>query len=179
MKKVFFLCVIFSIFLFSSCSLYEKDIDFNPSEPKKIFLKTISNETNKYGLEPEIVMGMSEEIQDDGRLTLVSNIDESDAVLSITVKRYILRPLTYDSNMIIEQYKMWIIADITLTDSDRGTEMFKEKIETIHIYLDANNTNADSSEAMTEAQAVTAAVEKLSRRITRRIISSFSSAKEI
>ncbi|MDR0822441.1 MAG: LPS assembly lipoprotein LptE, partial [Endomicrobium sp.] len=164
---------VFSVFVLSSCSLYESDMQFNPASAKEIFIQAIANNTNKPGLESKITLAISEEMQNDGRLIIANSQDVSDGALSIIIKRYILRPLTYDANMVAEQYKLWVVFEVAFTDTESGEEKWKEDMEIIQIYLDANKSGVEEGEGLTEDQAQDAVSEKLARRITRRIIKGY------
>jgi hypothetical protein len=148
-------------------------MQFNPASAKEIFIQAIANNTNKPGLESKITLAISEEMQNDGRLIIANSQDVSDGALSIIIKRYILRPLTYDANMVAEQYKLWVVFEVAFTDTESGEEKWKEDMEIIQIYLDANKSGVEEGEGLTEDQAQDAVSEKLARRITRRIIKGY------
>jgi outer membrane lipopolysaccharide assembly protein LptE/RlpB len=176
MKKYLFLLLVF-VFIFSGCAQYAAKGGSYSMPAKKIFIAAVQNNTNQYGLEENLTMVLSDEMLNDGRLSLVNSEYEADGILSITIKRYILRPLTYDANMAAEQYKMWIVTEISLANAKNNVEMWKENIEAIHIYLDSDKSSSgkESDEAVSEQDARTAAWEKLSRRLVRRIVRGYQS----
>ncbi|MDR3049516.1 MAG: LPS assembly lipoprotein LptE [Elusimicrobiota bacterium] len=176
MRKFFLAVIVFSVFILPSCSMYDDKLEFNPSSAKEIFIKAVINNTNKPALESKITLAVSEEMQNDGRLTISNTQSASDGILSITIRRYILRPLTYDANMVAEQYKLWVVSEIAFVDTETGEEKWKETMEIIQIYLDANKSGIDPGEGFTEDQAQDAISEKLARRVVRRIIKGYINA---
>jgi len=172
MKKIFLIILVFCFF--TACDSYNSSLQFSPAGAKKIYIKAIDNNTNQYGLESKLTLAVSDEMLNDGRLSLSDDQDDNDGILSITIKRYLLRPLTYGANMVADQYRLWIVADILFTDSQSGEELWKESVNGIQIYLDANRVSGDSvGDALTESEAQDAVIEKLARSIVRRIIKGY------
>ncbi|MDR1195645.1 MAG: LPS assembly lipoprotein LptE [Endomicrobium sp.] len=186
MKKILF-CA-FSAFLLMSCAgIYDPAPQLLPEHIRKVYVKPIINNTNQYGLEAKFTNAIVDEILRDGRLSLVNSADEADGVLTGTIKKYILQPLTYDANMVTEQYKLWIITSVSLVDRENNVTLWTEpNLEGIQIYLDATKRrssmssssmggNFDDSEGMTEEEARELIWEKLSRNIVKRTIKGFGS----
>jgi len=123
-----------------------------------------------------------DEVLRDGRLSLVNTESEANGVLSITIRRYILQPLTYDVNMVAEQFKLWIIVSVSLIDRENDVTLWTEpNMEGIQIYKDITNRNTDVSmgDGMSEEEARTIIWEKLSRDIVKRTIRGFGSVTSV
>jgi hypothetical protein len=135
-KKI--IAYLFAAILFislSSCtSPYEPAVQLLPEHIKKVYVKPFGNNTNQFGIESKFTNEVIEEIINSGHLSLVNKEKDADGVLTVTIKRYILQPLTYDVNNVAEQYKMWIIASVSLVDNDNNVTLWTEpNIEGIQI----------------------------------------------
>ncbi|MDR0398527.1 MAG: LPS assembly lipoprotein LptE [Endomicrobium sp.] len=185
MKKI--IVYLFAAFLFislSSCtSLYEPAVQLLPEHIKKVYVKPFGNNTNQFGIESKFTNEVIEEIINSGRLSLVNKEKDADGVLTVIIKRYILQPLTYDINNVAEQYKMWIIASVSLVDNDNNVTLWTEpNMEGIQIYRDINRrpSGKDSiDDGMSEEEAREIVWIKMSRNIVRRVIKGFGSATSI
>lgn len=173
MKKILFVAV-FALTLMSCAALYDPAPQILPEHIRKVFVKPIVNNTNQYGLEAKFTNAIVDEILRDGRLSLVNSPEEADGIITGTIRRYILQPLTYDANMVTEQYKLWIIVSASLVDKENNVTLWTEpSLEGIQIYLDA--TKGAMGEGMTEEEARELIWEKLSRDIVKRTIKGFGS----
>jgi hypothetical protein len=181
-KKI--IAYLFAAVLFislSSCtSPYEPAVQLLPEHIKKVYVKPFGNNTNQFGIESKFTNEVIEEIINSGRLSLVNKEEDADGVLTVTIKRYILQPLTYDVNNVAEQYKMWIIASVSLVDNDNNVTLWTEpNMEGIQIYRDINRrpTGEDSiGDGMSEEEVRQIVWIKMSRNIVRRVIKGFGSA---
>ena len=151
MKKNLFIAL-FALAFASCAAPYNPAPQLLPEHIKKVYVKPVVNTTNRYGLEAKFTNAVVDEILRDGRLSLVNTPDEADGILTGTIKKYILQPLTYDANMVTEQYKLWIIASVSLVDKENNVTLWTEpNLEGIQIYLDA--TKGSLGEGMTEDEA--------------------------
>jgi hypothetical protein len=170
----FLLCSMLALALVSCTSIYDPAPQILPEHIKKVYVRPIINNTNQYGLEAKFTNEIVDEILRDGRLSLVNSESEADGVLAGTIKRYILQPLTYDANMVTEQYKLWVIVSVSMVDRENNVTLWTEpNMEGIQIYLDA--TKGAIGEGMTEEEARVTIWEKLSRDIVKRTIKGFGS----
>ena len=177
MKKILFLfslCAVFGIFMISCSSPYDPAPQILPEHIKKVYVRPFINNTNQFGIETKFTIAVTDEIMRDGRLSLVNTEAEADGILTATIKRYILQPLTYDANMVVEQYKMWVIVSVSLIDKDNNITLWTESnLEGIQIYLDS--TKGSLGEGMTEEEAREIVWENLSRDIVKRTVKGFGS----
>ena len=182
MKKI--IAYLFAAVLFitlSSCtSPYDPALQLLPEHIKKVYVKPFGNNTNQFGIESKFTNEVIEEIINSGRLSLVNKEEDADGVLTVTIKRYILQPLTYDINNVAEQYKMWIIASVSLVDNDNNVTLWTEpNMEEIQIYRDINRSPSEEDsigDGMSEEEARQIVWTKMSRNIVRRVTKGFGSA---
>jgi hypothetical protein len=172
MKKLLLLS---AAFVLGACaSVYDPAPQVLPEHIKKVFIRPFINKTNQFALETKFMNALVDEVMRDGRLSLVNTEEETDGILSVEIKKYILQPLTYDANMIVEQYKLWIIISVSFIDKENDVTLWTEpNLEGIQIYLDA--TKGSIGEGMTEEEARDIIWEKLSRNIVKRTIKGFGS----
>jgi hypothetical protein len=185
MKKIVLVLSIFvllSMSLMSCVSPYDPAAQILPEHIKKLYVKPFINNTNQFGLEARFTNAVTDEVLMDGRLSLVNSEKEADGVLIVTVKRYILQPLTYDVNMVPEQYKLWIIASASLIDKDNNITLWTEpSLEGIQIYRDSTRGQSDVAmgDGMTEEEARDIVWQKMSKNIVKRVIKGFGSVTSL
>ncbi|MDR3306240.1 MAG: LPS assembly lipoprotein LptE [Endomicrobium sp.] len=182
MKKIVAYSLAFTLFIanLTSCaSPYDPAVQLLPEHIKKVYVKPFENNTNQFGIESKFTNEVIDEIIADGRLSLVNKEDDADSVLTVTIKRYILQPITYDINNVAEQYKMWIIASVSLVDKDNDVTLWTEpNMEGIQIYRDINRrpSGEDSmGDGMSEEEARKIVWTKMSRNIVKRVVKGFGS----
>ena len=174
MKKL--LSVIsFVVFGLISCAApYDPAPQLLPSYVQKVYIRPVVNNTNQYGLEDKFTKSIIDEFMQDGRLSIVSTEEEADGVLVCEIKRYVLQPLTYDANMVTEQYKLWILINAYFVDKHENVTLWIEpNMEGIQIYADSVKVGFGG---MTEEQAREQIWEKLSRDIVKRTLRGFGNA---
>jgi hypothetical protein len=158
-------------------SHYGLTIQTLPENIKKIYVKPFINNTNQFGFETKFMNSVINEIISDGRLSLVNNEVEADGVLIVTIKRYILQSLTYDSNMVPEYKLLVVIASIALTYKDNSIIWIEPNMEGVQIYLDSKKMQNNNT--MSEEYAGEIVCDKMSRNIIRRIVKCFGSIASI
>lgn len=179
MKKVrisFYLLFMSCIFFVSCVSLRTSADQIMPDHIKNIYVQPVINATNQFGIEVSFTNYLTEEFMLDGCLSIVNNVEEADTAITVTVKRYILEPLTYDVSGVAEQYKLWVIVSVSLINKDNNTVLWTEpNLEGIQIYKDIIRTQTYDSfgEGMNEEDARHLVWSKISRNIVRRTIKGF------
>jgi hypothetical protein len=168
---------------FASCaSVYTPADQIIPEHIKRIYIQPVINATNQFGIEGSFTNSITDEFMIDGRLSLTNSPKEANAVVTVTIKRYILEPLTYDVSGVVEQYKLWVIVSASLVDEDNNTVLWTEpNLEGIQIYRDTTRRQSDDSfgDGMTEEDARQLIWNKISRNIVRRVIKGFGSITSI
>jgi len=145
-----------------------------PSNIKKIAIETFRNTTVYYGIEEALTLKVTDEFIQDGRLAIVKP-DDADGVLSGTISKYILEPLSYDENHVAKEYKLWILIDISLTDRVKNEVIWAEKnIEGAFTFFNVNLPGG-----MTEYEARDIIWDKLAHNILKRTIQGFGAVSGI
>src|SRR5436190_2086902 len=125
------------LFLFALCTLhfaliagcqkyyYNPAPQVLPSYIGKIAIRAFANHTQQYGLEDKLTLAVQNEFNRDGRWRITTE-DQADGVLIGDITRYILEPLSYDSNHVPTQYKLWILVDVTFYDKVKNQTLWRE-----------------------------------------------------
>ena len=125
--------------LFGCSSPYTPAPQILPSYVKNVYIRPFVNNTSQYGLEEKLTLAVVDEFIRDGRLKIVNTEAEADGVLVGEISKYILQPLTYDANMVTEQYKLWILLNIHFVDRVKNETMWTEpNMEGIQVFYDVS-----------------------------------------
>ncbi|MDR1928777.1 MAG: LPS assembly lipoprotein LptE [Endomicrobium sp.] len=129
---------LFTIYCISDCcdSVLSKELN-DSNRTKKIYIKPFVNNTDQYGIEVEFVNAIVNEIIMDERISLENSETESDVVIIGIIEKYILHQLFYDISTAYEQYKLFVVLNISLINKSDGKNLLKNsKIEGFQIYTD-------------------------------------------
>ena len=141
-----------------------------PSYIGKVAVRAFANHTQQYGLEDKLTLAVQNEFNRDGRYQITTE-DQADGVVIGDITRYILEPLSYDSNHVPTQYKLWILCDVTFYDKVKNQTLWKES------NMDGQLTYYVASSglpgAMTEDEARETIWDQLSRDIRTRTFEGF------
>ena len=138
MKKLFLLLAFTVVVLVACASPYDPAPQLLPSYVKNVYVRPVVNNTNQYGLEDKFTKAIIDEFMRDGRLSIVTSEEEGDGVVVCEIKRYVLQPLTYDANMVAEQYKLWVLINVYFIDKHENVTLWAEpNMEGIQIYADS------------------------------------------
>jgi hypothetical protein len=96
-----------------------------PANIQRIALRQIANKTQQFGLEDKFLIRVRDEFLRDGRYPILPE-SSADGVVHITITRYILTPIQYDSNLIPTAYKLRILVDLTFVDRSKNVALWEE-----------------------------------------------------
>lgn len=141
-----------------------------PANIKRIALRLVVNKTQQFGLEDKLTLRIRDEFLRDGRYPIVPE-DNADGVVAVTITRYVLVPIQYDTNLIPKAYKLRILIDLQFIDRSTNTMLFEEpNMEGIETYSAPTFPGG-----LTEEQAREAIWDTLSRDIVTRVVEGFGS----
>jgi hypothetical protein len=166
------LCSLLSALFLAACQKYY----YNPAPQvlpnyiSKLSVRPFANHTQQYGLEDKLTLAVQNEFNRDGRYQITTEGD-ADGVVIGDITRYILEPLSYDSNHVPTQYKLWILVDVTFYDKIKNQTLWKEaNMEGILTYYVASSGLPGS---LTEEEARQTIWDQLSRDIRTRTLEGF------
>ena len=109
----------------------------------------------------------------DGRLQVVNKEEDADGVVGADINRYILQPLTYDKNLVTQQWKLWVLLNVYFIDRVNNVTLWTEpNMEGIQIYYDVSQPGG-----ITEEEARTMMWDNLSADIVKRTVEGFGSVQ--
>lgn len=162
-------CCLLPILLIG-CAGYISSPQILPPNIKKIAIPTFENKTIYYGTEEKFTLRVIEEFLRDGRLEITDETN-ADAIIKATITRYVLEPLTYTADFVVDEYKLWIIFDLALYEKDKEEPLWEEKnLEGIYRFF-APTSNRPG--ALNEEEAREMLWDTLARDILRRTIYGF------
>lgn len=177
MLKRFFVPLLLAVsFLVSGCtSPYAPAPQILPQHIRKIFIRPIMNATTQYGLEEKLMLKVVDEFVRDGRLNVVNSENEADGVLVCEISRYILQPLQFDANNVAEQFKLWVLLNVSLVDRANNVTLWSEdNLEGVQIFFDSTKPGGRTEEEVREALW-----EDLARDIAKRTVQGFGSVSGV
>ncbi|MCB4790511.1 MAG: LPS assembly lipoprotein LptE [Elusimicrobia bacterium] len=149
MKKLFFSLANFTAFVFiiGCAAPYTPAPQILPSYVRKIAIRPFVNNTTQYGLEEKLTLQVINEFVRDGRLAVTNNESEADGIIVGEINKYILQPLTYDANLVTNQYKLWILLNVHFIDTKNNVTLWNEpNLEGIQIFYDSTQPGGQTEE---------------------------------
>lgn len=171
MKKMLLVCLAAGI---TGCGAYLPATIILPSHIRSIAIRHFVNETSIFGLEERLNLVLIDEFLRDGRIA-IANEENADGILNGKLVKYLLQPLTFDANQVIEEYKLWIIVDIRFEDVVENTILWEERnLEGAYTFFVETKPGG-----ITEEEAREIIWEDLSRDIVKRTIEGYGSVSGI
>jgi hypothetical protein len=97
-----------------------------PDDIQKLAIRNIVNKTQQFGLEDALSLALRDEFLRDARYPIAPE-PEADAVVAITLTRYLLTPIQYDVNLNPTTYKLRVLADVSLIDRRTNKPLWARK----------------------------------------------------
>ena len=154
------------------CSIFPHAKPLPAANVRRLALPPIANRTQQPGLEDQLLVSVRDELLRDGRCPLVPE-PQAEAVVRITLTRYLNIPIQYDSHQLPTAYKMSIHADVELVDAKKQDQVLwvQRDLEEVTTYSASNLAGG-----LTEAQAQADIWDSMSRDIVQKIMDSLASA---
>lgn len=132
---------------------------------RAINVATFENKTFEHGLEANLSSVLTREFILDGTLSIV-DISSADVQLGGEIVEYVLEPYTYgEEESDVQQYRIWVRADVVLRCGDTGETIWEEK------RMEGDATYYVSGAlAQTEDEALKLALYELAKRIVSRTV---------
>ncbi len=141
-----------------------------PQHVQRLALRPIVNKTQQFGLEDKLLLRVRDEFLRDRRYPLVPEA-EAQGVVMITISRYILTAVQFDSTLAATAFKLRILVDVQFLDKSTNQILWEEKnLEGI-----LNFPVQTLRGGLTEEQAREQIWDILARNIVRRVVLGFGS----
>lgn len=105
---------------------YKPTAQLIPQHIQRLALRPIVNKTQQFGLEDKLSLRVRDGFLRDGRYPLVPE-PESQGIVWITISRYILTAVRYDSTQGATAYKLRILIDLQFVDKSTNQILWEEK----------------------------------------------------
>ncbi|MBD3400870.1 MAG: hypothetical protein GF399_11155 [Candidatus Coatesbacteria bacterium] len=157
-----------SLVLFGGCRY-----TFTPNLPpgiESVAVPVFENQTFTYGIEQTLTEEVIEELLTNSPLT-VRDRDRADALLLVSITRYVTRAKTYDVEEDVKERELTVEVELTFRDLASKRDLFH--VPTLREKVDYYDIDVAGMEAETEEQAYERLVELLAERIVNRIIEGY------
>ncbi|MEO0005213.1 MAG: LPS assembly lipoprotein LptE [candidate division WOR-3 bacterium] len=134
-----------------------------PPHLKTVAITAVENSTTQPGLAEELSLVLPRVFNSDRNLR-VTSLENADLVVSITLTGYSRTAAAYDAEQTISAYEISLAAQVEAQDQVRNEPFFSGTISTRISY---------EPERKSEEDALSEAIEKLAREITRQIITAW------
>lgn len=141
-----------------------------PQHVQRLALRPIVNKTQQFGLEDKLMLRVRDEFLRDGRYPLVPE-PEAQGVVWVTVSRYILTAVQYDSTQAATAYKLRILVDLQFVDKSTNQILWEEKNLEGILSFPAQTLRGGLSEEQAREQIW----DILARNIVKRVVDGFGS----
>jgi hypothetical protein len=169
-RNALFIASLLAILAGCSKYYYNPAPQLLPQHIQKIAVRAFTNQTQQYGLEDKLTLAVQSEFNRDGRYSITTE-DQADGVVAGDITKYILEPLSFDSNHVPTQYKLWIILDLKFYDKVRNLTLFDEPNMSGELRYYVTSSNLPGS--LTEEEARETIFDQLARDIRTRTLEGF------
>jgi hypothetical protein len=102
-----------------------------PAHVRKISVRPILRRAdtpghNIVGWEDQLRLKIQDELIRDGRFAYVNKEEDADGILSGEITRILFEPLSYDSNNVVQEVKLWVVMDINFRDRVQNKLLWEE-----------------------------------------------------
>lgn len=157
------LCFLCGALIFAAgCSFSNPNVILSDNV-RTVKINAFANKTVLYGLEDKLFQKISDSLQEDGRLIPAS--ENADARLIGDIIRYELIPLSFDANGIVEEYKLWIEADLRFIETATGRIICEETSIPIDVRFNPPGSSQPGAVIETEQDAQDRAIGELASEI--------------
>ncbi|MCE5300127.1 MAG: LPS assembly lipoprotein LptE [Spirochaetia bacterium] len=167
MKKAIVLAMaLAAAFLAPGCTNYTPQVSL-PAYIQKVAVPVFSNKTPAYGMEQYVTQKTIDLFISDGKLSIADEMN-SDAIVKVSLEKYMLAVTNYDVNQIPQQYRLRIYFDIYFFDNKNQRQIWEEKeLWEETTYYVVNNLGMP---AETEEAARNRVLDRIADRVFRRVV---------
>jgi hypothetical protein len=124
-----------------------------PRDIRTVYVSTFVNETGEPAVEAEATAAAVREFQKDGTLRVVTDERSADLVLKVTLTRYALDPLRYESDQEkrANEYRLRLDAAIECKRTDTGTLLTRGKVQGDTTFTLSGSIASSKLEALPDA----------------------------
>jgi len=98
-----------------------------PSSIQTLVVREFKNQTNEDMLPAYLFEELRRAFRLDGRLTVLDAGEGADGLLDGAIIEYVKQPARFDENNVIQEYRLRMVADLSLTDMTQRKVLWVEK----------------------------------------------------
>jgi outer membrane lipopolysaccharide assembly protein LptE/RlpB len=118
----FAFCLLPFIFLSSSCGYHLAGAGNLPQGVQRVSFAAFENETLEVGAEKEFQWALEREFRNHGGVTVA---EDGEGILSVSLRRLDLRPLSFDRKDQVLEYEIAVTFDVNLTHRESGQMLWQ------------------------------------------------------
>lgn len=112
------------------------------SSLKTIYVELFTNSTSQYGLEDRLTESITDAFISDGSIKIASR-DGADGLLQGELVDYAREVEKFDENDQVQEYRIKLVINVTLTNTQDDSEIWSQRTTQIGIYDAATETEED------------------------------------
>jgi hypothetical protein len=151
-KVIHHLGIILTALLLGGCMGYQLG-GGRPDGVDSVYMAPVLNQSGEPAIELQVTHALRDRIQFDGRMKLLNERNDADAVIEVILSSYQLTPIAYrkDLDTTPERYRMRINATATLKNTRTGETISKSDSYGETIFLFESDLTTSKRNALPEA----------------------------
>lgn len=141
MKRLYYIVLILSIFVITSCGYYSMAGSI-PPHIKSIAIPLVNNQTAEFGIAENITDNIIEVFNEENILHIVDS-DDADSILRGTIISLVDAPYTFSSEEAVSEYRINITLDIIWSDIKNDVDILKKRYSGWGAYGLSGDINTD------------------------------------
>jgi outer membrane lipopolysaccharide assembly protein LptE/RlpB len=110
------------LFLSASCGYHLAGVGNLPQGVQRVSFAKFENETLEVGAEKEFQWALEREFRNHGGVTIA---EDGEGILSLNLRRFDLRPLSFDRKDQVLEYEIAVTFDVNLTNRESGQMLWQ------------------------------------------------------
>ena len=141
MKRVYYIVLLVSIFVITSCSYYSMAGSI-PPHIKSIAIPLVNNQTAEFGIAENITDNIIEVFNEENILHII-DADDADSILQGTIISLDDAPYTFSSEEAVSEYRINISMEVTWKDVANDVDLLKKRYSGWGAYGLSGDINTD------------------------------------
>lgn len=141
MKKIYYLVLLASILVITSCGYYSMAGSI-PPHIKSIAIPLVNNQTAEFGIAENITDNIIEVFNEENILRIVDE-ENADSILQGTIISLEDAPYTFSSEEAVSEYRINITMDIAWNDNENDVDLLKKRYSGWGAYGLSGDINTD------------------------------------
>lgn len=141
-----------------------------PPHIKKVHIPIFRNGTLEEGIEVKLTEALRSQILEDGRLRLADGLQDAEAVIQGEVREFTLRPISFNRQDRVREYRLRITVQVTLRDLENNRVLLDQTLRADREY---RVSEALSSNEQAQRETLNEAAKDFARELKSVLIEGF------